>query len=878
MNDPGSRAPGRGALRVYLGAAPGVGKTYKMLEEGRRRLERGADVVVAIVETHGRERTARQIDGFEVLPRRTVSYRGAELDEMDLDGVLDRRPKVALVDEMAHTNAPGSRHEKRWGDIEELLGAGIDVITTVNIQHLESLNDALTRITGVEQRETIPDEIVRRADQIELVDMAPEALRRRIVHGNVYPRDRVDAALGNYVRVGNLSALRELALLWVADRVDDELLEYRGEHGIRRPWETRERIVVAITGAPSGERLVRRAGRMAERSRAELIGVHVRRSDGLGSVGAEDSVAEHGRLLSDLGGRYHEVVGDDPAEQLVAFARAENATQIVLGTSRRTRLDELLHGSIINRAIRGASDIDVHVVAHDDDTGTQAGRPHRSRSTRRPTPLPLRRRVGAWVAAVAGPAVLTAAFVPFRADHGLPGVLPVYMLVVVVTALLGGAVPAMVAAVLGFTLGNLALTQPYGTLRIIEWPSVVALSAFLAVGVIVAVVVGRLAYRTAEVRRSRAQAQALASSAASLAASDDAVSMLLDKLRSTLRLDAVAFTDGGATVAGPTADGVVADGLAADGVAAGDAADDDGRTLASVGDRQRLADPDAERLDLPDQRTLVYAPPLVDPDDRFVVRAFADQLVTAARRSELAATEIRADALAEIDEFRTALLRAVSHDLRSPLAAIKAAASSLAQDDIDWPAAARGDFVATIVEEGDRLDRIITNLLDASRLEAGALAVTRTSIDPVEVAERAAHTAPVNIRVQLDRPSGTPRVVADRALLERVLENLLLNVSRYAPGPVEITVDHDAAAGTSRIRVADHGPGVPREMYETVFEGFQRLDDRGPGVGLGLAVSRGFVEAMGGMLVPSDTPGGGLTLTIVLPSDIGQTSEDSPDA
>jgi two-component system, OmpR family, sensor histidine kinase KdpD len=266
MNDARTPTPARGGLRVYLGAAPGVGKTYKMLEEGRRRLERGTDVVVAVVETHGRERTARLLDGFEVVPRRTVTYRGAELDDLDLDAVLARRPKVALVDEMAHTNAPGSRHAKRWEDIDELLDAGIDVITTVNIQHLESLNDALIRITGVEQHETIPDDIVRRADQIEIVDMAPEALRRRIVHGNVYPRERVDAALGNYFRIGNLSALRELALLWVADRVDHELLEYRDEHGIRRPWETRERIVVAITGAPSGEHLIRRAARSSRAS------------------------------------------------------------------------------------------------------------------------------------------------------------------------------------------------------------------------------------------------------------------------------------------------------------------------------------------------------------------------------------------------------------------------------------------------------------------------------------------------------------------------------------------------------------------------------------------------------------------------------------
>jgi len=389
---------------------------------------------------------------------------------------------------------------------------------------------------------------------------------------------------------------------------------------------------------------------------------------------------------------------------------------------------------------------------------------------------------------------------------------------------------------LGFVIGNFALTQPYGTLRITELPSLVALAAFLAVAVIVALIVGRLARRTAEAQRSRAQAQALASSAASLAASDDAVSMLLDKLRSTLSLDGVSITDGETSVA-------------------------------TAGQIERFGSAGVERIELPDQRSLVYAPPISDPDDRVIVRAFADQLATAVRRSELAAAETNARTLAEIDQFRTALLRAVSHDLRTPLAAIKAAASSLEQDDVEWPDHARRDFIATIVEEGDRLDRIITNLLDASRLEAGVLAVQLAALDPTEVLERAAHTAPPGIDVTLEIPPESPPIRADRALLERVLENLLINAARYAPGTVQLSIDHDCDAGTSRIRVIDHGPGVPAEMYDALFRGFQRLDDRGAGVGLGLAVSQGFVEAMDGLLVPSETPGGGLTMDIVLPSE-----------
>ncbi|MEP6297233.1 MAG: DUF4118 domain-containing protein, partial [Ilumatobacter sp.] len=532
---------GRGALRVYLGAAPGVGKTYRMLQEAHRRAERGTDIVVGIVETHGREHTAALIDGLEVIPRRTIEHRGAVLHELDVEAVLDRRPEVVAVDEFAHTNAPGSVATKRWQDVERLLDAGIDVITTVNIQHLESLNDALLRITGVQQAETIPDAVVRQADQIELVDMAPEALHRRMIHGNVYPPERVDKALANYFRIGNLTALRELALLWVADRVEEELRRYRSDRSIDRPWETRERLVVAVTGSPWSEPLIRRAARMAERSRAELIGVHVRRSDGLGSDTADDQIAKHRQLLVDLGGRYHEVVGDDPARQLTAFARGENATQLLLGTSRRGRLDELLHGSVINRAIRNSPDLDVHVISHDadgDEPPIWRSAP-RTMSRHRFT---ARRRALAWVLAVVGPIVLTAVFVPFREDNGLPGVLPAYLLLVVIAAVTGGTGPALLASVGGFALGNVFLTRPFETFRITALSSVVGLVSFLSVALLVAVIVGRLGRQSAEAETARTQARALASASATLADTDP-VPELLGQLRILLELDAMAVLD-----------------------------------------------------------------------------------------------------------------------------------------------------------------------------------------------------------------------------------------------------------------------------------------------------------------------------------------------
>ncbi len=324
----------RGNLRIYLGAAPGVGKTYAMLNEGWRRASRGTDCVVGLVETHGRVNTQAQVRDLEVVPRRRIEYRGTVFEEMDVDAIIRREPKVVLVDELAHTNVPGSRHEKRWQDVEELLDAGIDVISTVNIQHLESVNDVVERITGVQQRETLPDAVVRRAEQVELVDMTPEALRRRMAHGNIYRPEKVDAALANYFRPGNLAALRELALLWVADKVDETLQQYMEDHGITESWETRERIVVALTGAPGGEHLVRRAARMATRARGDLLGVHVRAGEGL--RGPPPALLEsHRKLLEDLGGTYHEISGTDPASALVTLARSEHATQLVLGATRR---------------------------------------------------------------------------------------------------------------------------------------------------------------------------------------------------------------------------------------------------------------------------------------------------------------------------------------------------------------------------------------------------------------------------------------------------------------------------------------------------------------------------------------------------------------
>ncbi|GAA4414001.1 hypothetical protein GCM10023168_37240 [Fodinibacter luteus] len=509
-----------GRLRIYLGAAPGVGKTVAMLDEGRRRLARGTDVVVGLVETHGREHTAEMIQGLEVLPRARLDHRGTTFEDMDLDGLLARHPAVALVDELAHTNAPGSRHEKRWQDIDELLDAGIDVISTVNIQHLESLNDVVESITGVVQRETVPDEVVRRADQIELVDMSPEALRRRMAHGNIYKAEKVDAALANYFRVGNLSALRELALLWLADRVDEGLERYRADHGIESSWPTRERVVVALSGGPEGDTLLRRGARISSRGAGgELLAVHVARSDGLTGPPLP-TLAHLRRLTEELGGSWHTVTGDDPADAVLDVARGVNATQVVIGSTRRPRWRTLLVPSTTEEVITHSGDIDVHVVTHSFAAG---------RGWRVPRAALPRRRVRlGYAAAVLGPLALTAALMLAPRDPGLSLTVPLYLLLTVLVALVGGIGPALVGAVASSALLNWYFLDPVRTLTISEPENALALLVFVLVAVAVAFVVHTSARRAERAVAAQRESAALAELTHTLLGSTDQMTVLLD--------------------------------------------------------------------------------------------------------------------------------------------------------------------------------------------------------------------------------------------------------------------------------------------------------------------------------------------------------------
>jgi two-component system, OmpR family, sensor histidine kinase KdpD len=860
------RSGGRGQLRIYLGSAAGVGKTFAMLNEGHRRRERGTDVVVAFVETHGRPHTEEQIGDLEVIPRKRVPYRSTFFEEMDTDAVLARRPDVALVDEFAHSNVPGSRNAKRWQDVAELLDAGIDVISNVNIQHLESLNDVVEKITGVPQRETVPDAVVRAADQVELIDMTAEALRRRMAHGNIYRPEKIDAALTNYFRIGNLSALRELALLWLADKVDEGLQRYRAEHDIHGTWEARERVVVALTGGPEGDTLIRRAARIAARSAGgELLAVHVTRSDGL--TGADPAaLANQRRLTESLDGTYHQIVGDNVSDALLTFARAENATQLVLGVSRRSWLASLLTGpGVSNRTVRESGDIDVHIVTHS-QAGRGRGLPRASGGLTR------ERQIAGYVLAAALAPLLTLILASVRGHLNLTTDMLVFLAGVVAVALVGGFIPAVLAAVVGSLLLNYYFTPPIHQWTIAQANNALALVIFVAVGLAVSSVVDTAARRTKQAARAGTESELLATTAGSVLRGQRSLSAVLERVREAFGMDSVALLEQPADQPKNNWSWVA---------------------VGSSGD-QPVGRPEEADVEVPVSDNLVLAlrGRTLPASDRRVLGAFAAYAAVALEQGRLTAAAEAAKPIAAADRVRTALLAAVSHDLRTPLASAKAAVTSLRSNDIEWDAADHDELLATADESLDKLARLVDNLLDMSRLQAGALAVFPRPADLSEIVARSLDDiGPAALDVTVAIPDDLPEVAVDPAILERVISNLTANALRYSPPGMPPTLTGSVLHDRVELKIIDRGPGVPEDQWNSIFIPFQRMGDTDntTGVGLGLALSRGLTEAMDGTLEPDETPGGGLTMTLSLPavpppsapvgrSDIGQDRDSESDS
>ena len=826
----------RGWLRIYLGASPGVGKTYAMLNEGVRRHTRGTDVVVGLVETHGRPQTAAQLVGLEIMPRRVIEYRDQTLDEMDLPAILERHPEVVLVDELAHTNVPGVEHAKRYEDVETLLAAGINVISTLNLQHLESVSDVVETIVGVPQRETVPDDFVRGAAQIELIDMTPEALRRRLAHGNVYPADRVDAALTHYFRPGNLAALRELSLLWLADRVDAELQAYRERHHIDTAWETKERVLVAITGSAESERLIRRAARIARRSKAELVGVTVRHDDGL-RARADTSVDHNVELLNELGGRFVEVVSNDVAVALVAVARAENATQLVIGATRRSRWSELLHGSIVTRCVREArGEIDLHVIGVD---AAQSSGTRRRGSRTRPSGLPRRRVIaGLVLGAVAFP-IVTVVLTAGLASTSVALALSAYLLVVIAVAVTGGLLPGLLGALVAFLVTNYEFTPPIHTLSISSARDVLALTSFLVAGLTVSTLVDLAARRSAQAARAERNARALARLVSTVSLGRDAVEEILAEIVRIFELDGAALR----RIDGSTHDAAEA----------------------STGD---LVGPTMV-VQLDDTHELVVAGGLADAESQALLRGVASQLLSVLERQRLELEAQEREQMRQADELRAALLAAVSHDLRTPLASIKAAATSLLSPSARFTPEQHQTLLESIDAETDRLNALIEGLLDMTRVNEGSMELVTAEVDLVDLIDFAVEDAVAGAGVlpSAVRVTGADEatIVTDPALLVRVIANLVQN--GLVHGGADVTVDVGLVADDATIRVVDHGPGVPPGDREAIFQPFQRRGDvrTGRGVGLGLAIARGFTVALGGNLLVDDTPGGGCTMVLTLP-------------
>ena len=811
---------------MYLGAAPGVGKTHAMLEEGVRRASRGADVVVGVLDDTGRLGISALAAG---LPHEsTIAGRDGDA-ELDVAALRQRHPKVVLVDDLAHRV---DEHHGRWDEVEELLADGIDVITTVNISNLESMGDVVAAVTGAASTDTVPDSVVRAADQIELVDMSPEALRRRLAHGHVYPPDRVDTALANVFRPEVLGKLRQLSLLWVADRVEEQIERQllTGEPDDTRG--VRERVVVAL-GGRGGDHLVRRAGRIAGRTGGQLVGVHVVSP---GAVPGPDLERQRG-LLVGLGGAYREVVGENVAEVLAAFARVEQATQLVIGAVP-VEMGSPAEHSIVGELIDRIGTIDVHVV------GTDVADPPAEplpANTSGPT-RPLRMRSAAWALCVLGLPLLTAILAAVRQHVSVGSALMIDLCLVMAVAALGGLRVGLVASVAAFGLTNWFLTPPLHTLTVGEAENVVALTVFVSVTVVVSILVDRAASRSREAATARMQAAALARSAATLVGSRDPLPDLLGQLRATFGLASASVLERADAGWWPT----------------------------QVSGQPELLDPaDGTSINISADGglRLVVSTNALRPEQLDLLRAFADQLAMGVEARRLRVDADNAALVAEADALRAALLQAVSHDFRTPLATIKASASGLLHTGAEFSDSDRRLLLGDIESAADRLDRMVRDLLDMSRLQVGAVDLTLRSVALEEVVAAAiAGLGAAHDRIEVDVPESLPMVLADAALLERALANLISNALAWSPAGTPVKVQAGLVGSSIDLRVVDRGPGVPVDDRERIFLPFQRLGDRSTdaGVGLGLAIAKGLIEAMGARLSLDDTPGGGLTMTVRL--------------
>jgi len=866
----------RGRLKIFLGAAPGVGKTYEMLMAGRARRADGADVVIGVVETHGRPETEALLDGFEIVPRLRLGYKGRRLDEMDLDAIIARRPELVLVDELAHSNVEGSRHPKRYLDVEELLERGIDVYTTLNIQHVESLNDVVARITRIRVRETVPDSIIDRADDIEIIDLTPDDLIRRLQEGKVYLPKTAARATANYFSPGNLTALRELALRRTAQRVDDQLVSHMRAHAIPGPWEAGERVLVCIDAQPRSTALVRYARRQADRLKAPWAAIHVETARSVAGAEADkDRLADHLRLAEQLGGEAVTIPGQDVANDILRYAKANNFTHIVVGKPHKGRWREMIEGSVSHDLIRRSGDISIHVISG----AEPAAAPTKGVRTAAPVRTFSVKPYAISTLYVAGALVLGTALNRFLDVRNLALVLLMAVLASAVTSGLGPALYACLASALAF---NFFFLEPRHTLTIRDPESVVALIVFVIVAVTASNLAARL-HRQAVAARQRARmTEDLYQFSRKLAGTgtlDDVLWATAYQIAAMLRVRVVILMPEAETLAvkvGYPPDDTLAE---ADIAAARWAWEHE-----QAAGRGAYTLPGARRLYMPLRtgRTPIGVigldndkpGPLLTPEEQRLFDALADQAAVAIERIQLVADVEAARLAAEADRLRTALLSSISHDLKTPLAGILGAAGTLADYAAALPDADRAELVSTIIEESERLHRFIGNLLDMTRLESGATQ-PNTSLhfpgDIVGSALRRAGRLLARHKLDVALPADLPMLRIDAVLLEQVVFNLLDNAAKYAPPASTIAIEGWRDGGHVVLRLVDEGPGIPPEDLERVFDSFYRvrkIDHVPAGTGLGLAICRGFVEAMGGTITAAnraDRPGAIFTIRLPVP-------------
>ncbi len=861
----------RGHLKIFLGAAPGVGKTYEMLMSGRAQRADGVDVIIGVVETHGRAETEALVDGFEIVPRRTVPYRGHVLDEMDIDAILARKPALVLVDELAHTNAPGSRHPKRYLDVEELLANGIDVYSTLNIQHVESLNDVVAQITLIRVRETVPDSIIDRADDIEIIDITPGDLIKRLNEGKVYLPKTAKRATQNYFSPSNLTALRELALRRTAQRVDDQLVTHMQAHAIAGPWSAGERVLVCINERPGAMALVRYGRRQADRFRAPWAAVHIETGkDARLSEQDKDKIASALRLAEQLGAEAITLPGENVAQEILTYASTNNYTHVIVGMPTSPRWREIFAGSVSHDLIRAKTDVSVHVIS-----------PGNGEEPRSPATVSARpkRRVdfsnylwsSLYVAMALGIGTALSRFLDVR------NIALVFLMAVLASAMGGGLWPALFASVLGALVFNFFFLEPRYTLVIGDPESVVAFAFFLGVAVVASNLAGRVQRQAVTARQRAKTTEGLYLFSKKLAGAGtlgDVLWATVYQIASMLQVRVVALlpeNDRIEVQAGFPPDDTLDD---ADIAAAQWAWEHDkpaGRGADTL--------PGAKRLYLPLKtgRTRVGVigldndkqGPVLTPAEQRLFDSLADQAALAIERIQLVADVDNARLAAEADKLRSALLTSLSHDLKTPLASILGSAGALRDYSTSLTDSGRVELLTTLVEEAERLNRFIANLLDMTRLESGAAAVSLTPLfigDSVGSALRRAEKILALHRVDLAVPADLPMVRLDPVLFEQVLFNLLDNARKYAPSGSRIGLRAWADESHVTLQIVDEGPGIPPDDLTRIFDSFYRVrkkDHVQAGTGLGLSICKGFVEAMGGTIFATnraDRPGAIFTL------------------